>query len=161
MRAKQLPPAPCRIWPPTRCAPLSPSCCLRVNALSQSIPARLLQELIAVSVQSGQQLRKYTTRPQAQMRELIPLQILLVPTTEVLLTSRDRDTGTLYADLTTSEEFIASHVLRITAPPGAAIVRDNRGKAKQYTTINGRSIVVKESFVYGNKGIWFLTLASW
>lgn len=132
-----------------------------MNALSQSIPARLLQELIAVSVQSGQYPRKYTTRPQAQMRELIPLQILLVPTTEVLLTSRDRDTGTLYADLATSEEFIASHVIRITAPPGAAIVRDNRGKAKQYTTINGRSIVVKESFVYGNKGIYMVSYVGW
>lgn len=95
------------------------------------------------------------------MRGLISLQILLVPTTEVLLTSKDRDTGTLYADLSISEEFIASHVVRITAPPGAAIVRDSRGKAKQYTTINGRSIVVKESFVYGNKGIWFLALADW
>lgn len=31
-------------------------------------------------------------------------------------------------------------------------MRDNRGKAKQFTTVNGRIVVVKESFVYSNKG---------
>lgn len=31
-------------------------------------------------------------------------------------------------------------------------MRDSRGKAKQFTTINGRTVVVKESFVYSNKG---------
>ena len=31
--------------------------------------------------------------------------------------------------------------------------RDNRGKAKQFTTLNGRTVVVKESFVYSNKGV--------
>ena len=82
--------------------------------------------------------------------------ILLVPTTEALLTAKDRETNTTYADLAGSEEFLASHVLRI--PPvasGAAAgsVRDSRGKAKQFTTINGRTVVVKESFVYSNKGI--------
>ena len=30
--------------------------------------------------------------------------------------------------------------------------RDSRGKAKQFTTVNGRTVVVKESFVYSNKG---------
>ena len=85
-------------------------------------------------------------------------QILLVPTTEVLLTSQDRETNTIYADLARSEDFLASHVLRIPAAPGAGKdkdapnVRDSRGKAKQFTTINGRTVVVKESFVYSNKG---------
>jgi hypothetical protein len=27
-----------------------------------------------------------------------------------------------------------------------------RGKAKQYTTINGRSVVIKDAYVYSNKG---------
>jgi hypothetical protein len=31
-------------------------------------------------------------------------------------------------------------------------MRENRGKAKQYTTINGRTVVVKDAFVYSNKG---------
>ncbi len=81
--------------------------------------------------------------------------ILLVPTTEALFTAKDRETNTVYADLAGSEEFLASHVLRIPpVAPGTAAgsVRDSRGKAKQFTTINGRTVVVKESFVYSNKG---------
>ena len=80
--------------------------------------------------------------------------ILLVPTTECLLTGRDREAGATYADITSSEEFLASHVLRIAAldQGGETNVRDSRGKAKQFNTINGRTVVVKESFVYSNKG---------
>ncbi|KAH8808175.1 hypothetical protein F5884DRAFT_704679 [Xylogone sp. PMI_703] len=85
--------------------------------------------------------------------------ILLVPTTEVLLTSRDRESGALYSDLAGSEEFLGSHVLRIPANNNAAAggkdtpsMRENRGKPKQYTTVNGRTVVVKDSFVYSNKG---------
>lgn len=82
-----------------------------------------------------------------------------MPTTEVLLTSRDRETGALYADLSGSEDFLASHVLRIPFSQAATAggkdapnMRENRGKAKQYTTINGRTVVVKDAFVYSNKG---------
>lgn len=31
-------------------------------------------------------------------------------------------------------------------------MRESRGKAKQYTTINGRTVVIKDAFVYSNKG---------
>jgi hypothetical protein len=31
-------------------------------------------------------------------------------------------------------------------------MRENRGKAKQYTTINGRTVVIKDAYVYSNKG---------
>jgi hypothetical protein len=31
-------------------------------------------------------------------------------------------------------------------------MRENRGKAKQFTTINGRTIVVKDNFIYSNRG---------
>lgn len=31
-------------------------------------------------------------------------------------------------------------------------VRDSRGKAKQVTTVNGRTVIVKENSVYSNKG---------
>lgn len=82
-----------------------------------------------------------------------------MPTTEVLLTSRDAESGTLYSDLAGSEEFLGSHVLRIPANhvttaggKDAPNMRENRGKAKQYTTINGRTVVIKDSFVYSNKG---------
>lgn len=85
---------------------------------------------------------------------LMLLQILLVPTTECLFTGKDRETNSSFADLAVSEDFLASHVLRISGPtsPGSNNVRDNRGKAKQFNTVNGRSVVVKESFVYSNKG---------
>ncbi|MCJ1308093.1 hypothetical protein MMC25_001744 [Agyrium rufum] len=87
-----------------------------------------------------------------------PLKILLVPTTEVLLTSKDRETGSLLTDLVPSEEFLASHVLRIPDSSAAGqskelgTVRENRNKAKPFPTINGRMVVIKESHVYSNKG---------
>ena len=86
-------------------------------------------------------------------------QVLLVPTTEVLLTSRDKDSGTSYADLSGSEEFLASHVLRVPGGVGpnnqirdANSFRETRGKAKQFTTANGRTVIVKDAFIYSNKG---------
>ncbi|KAL2756445.1 hypothetical protein ACRALDRAFT_1007923, partial [Sodiomyces alcalophilus JCM 7366] len=97
--------------------------------------------------------------------------ILLVPTTEVLLTSREVESGTSSAsspnDILHSEEFLASHVLRA---PGAAVhpsgskevilnLREVRGKAKQYTTLNGRSLVIKDGQVYTNKGFKSLAQA--
>ncbi|KLU83487.1 hypothetical protein MAPG_02547 [Magnaporthiopsis poae ATCC 64411] len=84
--------------------------------------------------------------------------VLLVPATDVLLTSRDAENGGSVADVVASEEFLASHVLRI--PPLVAgkeaaqtqNLREVRGKAKQYNTVNGRSVVVKDNLVYSNKG---------
>ncbi|KAL8799730.1 MAG: hypothetical protein Q9182_005673 [Xanthomendoza sp. 2 TL-2023] len=66
----------------------------------------------------------------------------------------DRESNALYSDLTSSEDFLASHVIRTDGAqaPGSGSVRDSRGKPKQYSTINGRTLVVKESFVYSNKG---------
>jgi hypothetical protein len=85
--------------------------------------------------------------------------VLLVPTTEVLLTSRDKETNTAYADLSGSEDFLASHVLRVPGGVGpnnqvkdAGSFRETRGKAKQFTTANGRTVIVKDAFVYSNKG---------
>ncbi|KAE8452307.1 hypothetical protein EG329_001007 [Mollisiaceae sp. DMI_Dod_QoI] len=91
--------------------------------------------------------------------------ILLVPTTEVLLTSRDRESGVHYVDLAGSEEFLGSHVLRVPAShttaggKDAPNMRENRGKAKQYTTLNGRTVVVKDAYVYSNKGFKTLNQA--
>jgi hypothetical protein len=86
--------------------------------------------------------------------------ILLVPTTDVLLTSREIESGSSFHEIITSEEFLGSHVLRI---PSANVpvaggkdavqnLREVRGKAKPYSTINGRSVVIKDNFVYTNKG---------
>ncbi|PHH68490.1 hypothetical protein CDD82_524 [Ophiocordyceps australis] len=105
--------------------------------------------------------------------------ILLVPITEVLLTHREVDSGTSVADFVSSDDFLTSHVLRIPTPASAAAaakekakdkdkdkdkdpaasqsLRDARGKPKQFTTLNGRNVIIKDSFVYSNKG--FKTLA--
>lgn len=87
--------------------------------------------------------------------------ILLVPTTQFLLTSREVDSGAPLSDVVATDEFLGSHVLRIPSPFSAAAGKDGvgnlrewRGKAKQYTTLNGRSVVIKDAFVYSNKGMW-------
>lgn len=92
--------------------------------------------------------------------------VLLVPTTEVLLGARDKDSGSAYADLSGSEEFLASHVLRVPGGVGpnnhvrdASSFRETRGKAKQFTTANGRTVIVKDAFVYSNKGFKTLNQA--
>jgi hypothetical protein len=92
--------------------------------------------------------------------------VLLVPTTEVLLTSRDRDTNASYADLSGSEEFLASHVLRVPGGVGpnnqvkdGSTFKETRGKAKQFTTANGRTVIVKDAHVYSNKGFKTLNQA--
>ncbi len=85
-------------------------------------------------------------------------QILLLPSTELLLTAWDRDSGAPYTELVGSDEFLGSHVLRLPASSLADggrdgdVTRDGRGKAKQYTTINGRTVVIKETYVYSNRG---------
>ncbi|GAB7361063.1 hypothetical protein MBLNU230_g1103t1 [Neophaeotheca triangularis] len=98
----------------------------------------------------------------------ISLHILLVPTTEVLLNSCDRESNTSYHVLTESEEFLGSHVLRVPANqlPGPnnpnghqANARENKSKAKQFSTLNGRTVVVKESWIYANKGFKSLSQA--
>ncbi|RKF79930.1 putative vps9 domain protein [Golovinomyces cichoracearum] len=83
--------------------------------------------------------------------------ILLVPTTEVLLNSFNFESGTSYAELAVSEEFLGSHILRVPNQHAGALeespnMRETRGKAKQYSTFNGKIVVIKDSFVYSNKG---------
>ncbi|KAI9886728.1 MAG: hypothetical protein M1823_001437 [Watsoniomyces obsoletus] len=92
--------------------------------------------------------------------QCVPVQnhILLLPSTELLLTAWDQDSGVPYTELVGSDEFLGSHVLRI--PPNAPVdggrdgnaTKEGRGKPKQYTTINGRTVVIKETFVYSNRG---------
>lgn len=93
--------------------------------------------------------------------------ILLVPATDVLLTSRDTESGVSFSEFVGSEEFLGSHVLRIPSAKSAAAggkdavqnLREMRGKARVYSTINGRSVVVKDNLVYSNKGAQIACLA--
>lgn len=84
--------------------------------------------------------------------------MLLVPTTESLIGSRDKESDAYYTDLVSSEEFLGSHVLRIPDSGGATNKqdasngRDLRGKAKQVSTANGRTVIIKENHVYSSKG---------
>lgn len=91
--------------------------------------------------------------------------ILLVPSTDVLLTFRETESGAALNEVLAGEDFLASHVLRIPSPSSVGgakdagpNLRDVRGKAKQFTTLNGRSIVIKDAFVYSNKGMHILAL---
>ncbi|KAM0445998.1 hypothetical protein ACHAO4_009585 [Trichoderma viride] len=85
--------------------------------------------------------------------------ILLVPLTDVLLTHRETESGAPAHEVVASDEFLASHVLRIPGPDGPVAGKDSsqnlreaRGKARQFNTLNGRSVIVKDSFIYSNKG---------
>ncbi|CAK7216746.1 hypothetical protein SBRCBS47491_002932 [Sporothrix bragantina] len=100
--------------------------------------------------------------------------ILLVPTTDVLLTHRDVEYGNIgFAELPNLDEFLASHVIRMPNPRVAAAaanaaggkdgivnLREMRGKAKPYGTFNGRSVVIKDNLVYSNKGFKNLNSAT-
>jgi hypothetical protein len=91
--------------------------------------------------------------------------ILLCPTTETLFASKDRESGVSFAELAASEEFLASHVIRVPGGGQPQVgkdgqnVRESKSKAKQYSTVNGRTVVVKDSFVYSNKGFKALNQA--
>jgi ankyrin repeat protein len=86
--------------------------------------------------------------------------VLLVPTTESLLNGKD-ETGKRYTEIVQDEDFIASHIVRIvqTGAKDVPNVRDNRGKAKTYPTVNGKTVIIKEHMVYSNKGFRQLTQA--
>ncbi|KAH6880142.1 hypothetical protein B0T10DRAFT_149100 [Thelonectria olida] len=92
--------------------------------------------------------------------------ILLVPSTDVLLSYRETESGAAPGEVIAGEDFLASHVLKIPGPPGAAPGKDGnqnlrevRGKAKQFSTLNGKSVVIKDALVYSNKGFKTLTQA--
>ncbi|KAL4930156.1 putative VPS9 domain protein [Aspergillus undulatus] len=98
--------------------------------------------------------------------QCVPIEnhVLLVPVSESLIGSRDRESALLYSDLVASEEFLGSHTLRIPVSSGAGgkddpSVRDGRGKAKQVTTANGRTVILRDNSVYSNKGFKSLSQA--
>ncbi|KAI5780152.1 hypothetical protein DFH27DRAFT_584579 [Peziza echinospora] len=90
--------------------------------------------------------------------------ILLVPVTEILTNTRDRESGTLYSDLAGQDEFMGSHILRIPGGPTTNLnstigSRESRGKARQFTTFNRRTVVIKDTWIYSNKGFRSLNQA--
>ncbi|OIW35411.1 hypothetical protein CONLIGDRAFT_566049 [Coniochaeta ligniaria NRRL 30616] len=113
-------------------------------------------------------LSAFSKSPLAAQCVPVRQHILLVPLTSVLLAARDAETGAPLSDTVGSDEFLGSHVLRFTGQkaPGAGgkeggqNLREMRGKAKVYTTVNGRSIVIKDNLVYSNKGFKSLTHAN-
>ncbi|BFZ64861.1 hypothetical protein YB2330_006014 [Saitoella coloradoensis] len=72
--------------------------------------------------------------------------VILCPVAESLA-GWDRESGLEWGALMT-EEFIASHVLRALASPQGS----TRHRPRQYTTLNGRTVIIKEDHVYGHKG---------
>ncbi|KAL4879497.1 hypothetical protein BJY04DRAFT_229051 [Aspergillus karnatakaensis] len=98
--------------------------------------------------------------------QCVPIEnhVLLVPVSESLIGSRDRESSLFYSDLVVSEEFLGSHTLRIPVTSGVGgkddpSVRDGRGKAKQVTTANGRTVIIRDNSVYSNKGFKSLSQA--
>ncbi|KAL3473797.1 hypothetical protein BJX99DRAFT_233060 [Aspergillus californicus] len=98
--------------------------------------------------------------------QCVPIEnhVLLVPVSDSLIGSRDRESSLFYSDLVVSEEFLGSHTLRIPVPSGVGgrddpSVRDGRGKVKSVTTFNGRTVIVRDNSVYGNKGFKSLSQA--
>jgi len=87
--------------------------------------------------------------------------VLLVPTTDSLINAQDGDTGKRYAELVEDEDFLGSHILRVAQDQNVKenSVRESRGKAKTYPTVNNKSLIIKESMVYSNKGFKSLTQA--
>lgn len=84
-------------------------------------------------------------------------QVLLVPTTEFLLAQTDTESQLPFSELAQNEDFLSSHVLRIPSalmPGGGPLqsIREGKAKTKQYNTLNGRTVVVKDNSAYSNKG---------
>ncbi len=105
-------------------------------------------------------LAAFCKSPLAAQCQPARLHILLVPCTDVILDSRDTETGAPLVDSIASDEFLGSHVIRLAAPKTGGTgpretgpnLREVRGKTKVYNTINGRSLVIKDNLVYSNKG---------
>ncbi|KAL4781021.1 hypothetical protein BJX76DRAFT_26396 [Aspergillus varians] len=98
--------------------------------------------------------------------QCVPIEnhVLLVPVSESLIGSRDRESSLFYSDLVVSEEFLGSHTLRIPVSSGVGGrddpgIRDGRGKAKQVTTANGRTVIIRDNSVFSNKGFKSLSQA--
>ncbi|KKA26308.1 hypothetical protein TD95_001768 [Thielaviopsis punctulata] len=88
--------------------------------------------------------------------------VILVPATDFLLSHKETSSAST-PDFITSEEFLASHVIKIQTggvnlsgrDRNDAIqqnIRESRGKPRSYPTINNRSIIIREYSIFTNKG---------
>uniref|UniRef100_A0A0D2Y1Y7 VPS9 domain-containing protein n=1 Tax=Fusarium oxysporum (strain Fo5176) TaxID=660025 RepID=A0A0D2Y1Y7_FUSOF len=62
--------------------------------------------------------------------------ILLVPSTDVLLTFRETESGSAPAEVIASEDFLASHVLRVPSPNGVAGGKDGAQNLREAQLLN-------------------------
>ena len=87
--------------------------------------------------------------------------VLLVPSAESLIYGLDKDSGKRYADQAEDEDFLGSHIIRVPPPPTGkeSNIRDGRGKAKTYSSVNGRTVIIKDNVVFTNKGFKQMTQA--
>ena len=87
--------------------------------------------------------------------------VLLVPTADSLINAQDKEHGKRYADLVDDEDFLGCHILRVAHEQNVKenSIRESRGKAKTYSTVNNRTVIIKENMVYSNKGFKALTQA--
>lgn len=80
---------------------------------------------------------------------------ILVPRTSALKWNVDRDSGLPLTDLCATEEFLASHIIHTPTS------QNRPGKrAKYFTTLNGRTVVIKDGYVYTQKGFKSFVRAS-
>lgn len=73
--------------------------------------------------------------------------VILAPVSSSL-NATDADTGLVYGDNLT-DEFVQSHVLRIAHAKDEVL---ERGKARVYFTINGKTMVIKDDVIFPHRG---------
>lgn len=73
--------------------------------------------------------------------------VILAPVSSSL-SMIDADTGLVFDDNLT-DEFVQSHILRVAHVKGEVV---ERAKARVYTTINGKTLVIKEDAVFPHRG---------
>ena len=97
--------------------------------------------------------------------QAVPVQnhILLVPSTDVLINSKDRETGRPFSELVRDEDFLGSHVLQVTTglniSKDVGNIRESKGKARQFSTLNGHTMIIRDNLVFTNKGFKNITQA--
>ncbi|KAK9463731.1 uncharacterized protein V1516DRAFT_58352 [Lipomyces oligophaga] len=71
---------------------------------------------------------------------------LLVPVTPSILFTIDSETSIPFAELCTQDDFLSSHILKIGVSTKAI------GRARVFWTLSGRSVVIRDDYIYTNKG---------
>ncbi len=93
-------------------------------------------QFLSTLLQKGSSLLQ-TLRPSGQIVILCPI--------SSSLQLQDRITGQLYSSLL-NDEFLSSHILRVTE------LHKDRSRAKSYSTINGKTVVIKDDLLFPHRG---------